>query len=92
MRTVQERVLLDLQSSARLSETVPRLAELAAANKLSRPLEEVVLSILHMHANRLGIKSGKDERVYFNLLSHAYDGVAARQEGPENAVSGPVSQ
>jgi thiopeptide-type bacteriocin biosynthesis protein len=92
VRTVQERVLLDLQSSARLSETVPRLAELAAANKLSRPLEEVVLSILHMHANRLGIKSGKDERVYFNLLSHAYDGVAARQEGPENAVSGPVSQ
>jgi thiopeptide-type bacteriocin biosynthesis protein len=68
--------------AARSAASAPVAAELrarAARGALTAPVDELALSFLHMHANRLLAHSARaQELVLYDLLRRHYDGILAR--------------
>ncbi len=66
-----------------LAPLVAKLHEAAGAGRLTKPLNEILASYLHIHANRL-LRSAQrqQELVIYDLLTRHYDSLQAREKGP----------
>jgi thiopeptide-type bacteriocin biosynthesis protein len=64
----------------REESAIDEIIRINAAHGLTRPLTDVLLSFLHMHCNRMGISSGKEERTTLDLLWHSYNSLAMRAD------------
>ena len=66
--------------SARVRPLAAELRDLAQANRLLSPLDTIVQSMVHMHANRmLRGKSRPQETILYQFLDRHYDSQLARQ-------------
>ncbi|HEX9669189.1 MAG TPA: lantibiotic dehydratase [Thermoanaerobaculia bacterium] len=76
--------------AVRSEQTAPiwaALRRLEAGGELSCPLREIVISLLHMHVNRLARFAGREhELVLYDFLYRLYK--SARERGAETSASG----
>lgn len=77
--------------SAAIAAPCRRLRELADANALTEPIEEIAGSLLHMHANRIFREASRaQEMVIYRFLEKTYASLEARHVSPPAAPGRPA--
>jgi lantibiotic biosynthesis protein len=77
VKKAQREILSHTQKAAK-ALSLNGLMEHQARGSLARDLNEILLSMLHMHCNRMGIAAGKDEQTVQELLWHTVTALIAR--------------